>query len=227
MKFWVIMPAAGIGTRMQSQIPKQYLSIAGKKVIEHSLHPFLTHPDIAEIWVAISPHDTDWKTTKYANDKRVHTVEGGKERLFSVMNALTQLQNKADSEDWVLVHDAARPCLTQTDISQLIQQTCNNPAGGLLVAPLVDTIKQQINNGIKTIPRETLWRALTPQCFPIKTLYSVLEQAITKNLMVTDEASAMEQAGFNPQLVKGSSHNIKITEKADLILAEFFLHKKM
>jgi len=222
-KYWVIIPAAGVGKRMQSNIPKQYLPLAGKKVIEYSIEAFLRHPQIHQIMVVISDSDEYWSKTLYANHPKVQQVKGGQERLFSVMNGLQKLHQIADQKDWVLVHDAARPCLNQKDITQLIAKTKNQPEGGLLAIPLTDTIKQQANQQLKTIPRETLWRAFTPQCFPIATLYKALQSAIKQKLKITDEASAMEYQGFNPILVKGSSQNIKITEPDDLVLAEFFL----
>ncbi len=223
IKYWAIMPAAGVGKRMNSKTPKQYLPLLGQKVIEHSLDALLNHPKIHQVIVAISKSDAYWSSMKQASDPRVTTVLGGSERVFSVLNGLEKLRSIADPDDWVLVHDAARPCLTFSDIDQLMVQTKGYSAGGLLSTPLVDTIKQQLNSGLKTISRENLWRALTPQCFPIKTLYQALNSAISEGLIVTDESSAIENRGLSPRLIIGSAKNIKITEMADLDLAAFYL----
>ncbi len=221
---WVIIPAAGVGRRMGSDTPKQYLLLNDKTVIEHTLSVFDLHSSISEIIVAIAKEDEYWAELNIKLSKPLHKVAGGKERCDSVLNALTFLKNKAHADDWVLVHDAARPCLRTVDLTLLLEECQSHAVGGILAVPVRDTMKRSVGNIIKeTVDREDLWHALTPQMFRYKLLKDALESALKKNNVVTDEASAMELAGYQPLLVEGHADNLKITQPEDLALASFFL----
>jgi len=230
---WAVVPAAGVGRRMGGEIPKQYLPLGGRRVIEQSLSRLLDHPSVRGVCVVLSAGDLWWRQLSLASDSRILTVEGGEERANSVLNGLRRLEGLASPDDWVLVHDAARPCLHASDIDRLIEAViAGGPGvgpGGLLAIPLHDTLKLSKPDTPcveKTLPRERFWRAFTPQMFPIGLLRRALESALEKQLDVTDEASAMELAGYSPQLVEGRSDNIKITRPEDLLLAEFYLRQQ-
>ena len=227
-KYWVVIPAAGSGSRIGADLPKQYLRLAGKAVIEHTLSRFSEHPKISGIVVALSSQDKAWDELQYKCPKKLIMAEGGAERYHSVLNALDALSDHASEQDWVLVHDAARPCLQVDDIDQLIQELGSHPVGGLLAVPVRDTMKRTDNNGVvqETVARENLWHALTPQMFKFGELRDALTRAIADGVEVTDEASAMEYAGKQPRLVKGRWSNIKITHQEDLALAEFYLEQR-
>ncbi len=224
-KIWVIIPAAGVGMRMQSDSPKQYLKLNNKTIIEHTLAVFNEHHSISEIVVSISETDEYWRSLNLDLSKPLHVVNGGKERCDSVLNGLECLENKASDDDWVLVHDAARPCLRQEDITLLIETLKEHETGGILAVPVKDTMKRSDDrNSIKeTVERDNLWHALTPQMFRFKLLKNALKTALDNNKMVTDESSAIELAGYHPMLVEGHADNIKITRPEDLALAAFFL----
>ncbi len=227
-KYWAVIPAAGVGKRMGSKIPKQYLPLAGKTVLEQTLSVFLNHPRISGIVVAVTSGDPYWQDILHSliksNVQKVYTAPGGAERCHSVLNALGKLGNYAAEDDWVLVHDAARPCLQSSDIDRLIAQLSDTADGGLLGLPVADTVKRcdAHNKVLATVDRSELWRALTPQMFPLKLLKFSLEQADKNNALVTDEASAIELQGLKPQMVEGHPANIKITHPGDLQLAELF-----
>ncbi len=222
---WVVIPAAGVGKRMESDTPKQYLKLNNKTVIEHTLSVFDEHDSISEIVVSISEGDEYWTALNLELSKPLHVASGGKERCDSVLNGLKFLNNKAAADDWVLVHDAARPCLRHEDVTLLIDSLREHDIGGILAVPVRDTMKRSFdNNRIKeTVERENLWHALTPQMFRFSMLKNALESAIKTNEEVTDEASAIELAGHQPLLVEGHADNIKITRPEDLVLASFFL----
>lgn len=224
-RFWAVVPAAGVGSRMGGEIPKQYLDLLGRCVIDHTLERLLSHPLIEAVYIALTQTDGYWDETRFATDPRVVRVEGGAERCHSVLNALQSLSNKADEDDWVLVHDAARPCLSQADLDRLIDRLRDHPVGGLLAVPVQDTLKRVSPAGevASTEPRDELWRAYTPQMFRLSMLRDALTQAIEKGEMVTDDASAMELAGFSPLIVEGDVGNLKITRPADLSLAAYYL----
>lgn len=228
MAYWAVVPAAGSGTRMSSQIPKQYLALAGKTVIEHSLARLAAHPLIAGIVVALAPNDTHWHDLRLNIGKPVLLADGGNERCYSVLNALQELQKHAQPDDWVLVHDGARPCLRLTDIDKLITELRNHSHGGLLAVPVRDTMKRADENRdvLETVDRKALWHALTPQMFRLGELSAALRRAIDQGWLVTDEASAMEHAGYLPHLVEGAADNIKITRAEDLVVAEFYLRQQ-
>lgn len=227
-KVWIVIPAAGVGARMQADRPKQYLSLAGKTVIEHTLTCFTGHPAVAGIVVAISTGDPFWPAI-VRDESWVFTAPGGKERADSVLNALDYLADTlhVPPESWVLVHDAARPCLSRTDLERLLAVRADTAANGALLAiPVRDTMKRTLPGSCRvahTEDRNGLWHALTPQMAPLGILRDALSRALLTGACVTDEASALELAGLHPLLVEGDARNIKITRPADLALAAFFL----
>lgn len=227
--YWALIAAAGLSTRMGTAVPKQYLKLGDKTVLEHTLGVFDRHEQITGIVVVLSAHDHFWKSTALAFNKPLFTVTGGDERAKSVLNGLNFLENNAQPQDWVLVHDAARPCLRSSDIDKLIQVCQTLTQGGAILAmPVSDTLKEvdSHTNIIKTLNRNHLWRALTPQMFPISVLSQALSQVISRGLTVTDEAAAMEHSGQNIKIVPGNHDNIKITQQSDLGLAELFLKEQ-
>ncbi|WP_018982917.1 2-C-methyl-D-erythritol 4-phosphate cytidylyltransferase [Salinimonas chungwhensis] len=223
---YAVVPAAGIGSRMQADRPKQYLSINGKTILEHTLDTLITHPRVCQVIVAISAEDTYFSNLPVSDADWLTMVTGGNDRAQSVLNGLLSLP--ADS--WVLVHDAARPCLTHGDIDRLLA-VMNNKAvdGGILASPVRDTMKRAAAVSATTITvkhtecRENLWHALTPQLFNTGLLRQALEDGLRNKLAITDEASAMEAQGYTVELVEGNPANIKITRPADLPLATFYL----
>jgi len=228
MTLHAVVPAAGIGSRMGADIPKQYLQLAGKTVIEQTLDRLLQLPGLANIVVVVSEGDCFWSDLGIGSDARIIRVNGGKERADSVLNGLRKLRQTGNENDWVLVHDAARPCVRLTDIELLIETCVNHGQGGILATPVHDTMKRSDsrNRILETIPRENLWHACTPQLFRIGELTEAIEIALDSGYSVTDEASAMERAGQQPLLVECSLANIKITRPDDLALAEFFLRSE-
>lgn len=223
--YWAVIPAAGAGLRMGSDLPKQYLKLLGKTVLEHTIERLAKYPDICGIVVALSADDPYWPRLSIATEKTLHTVNGGAERCHSVLNALNYLGGFADKDDWVLVHDAARPCIRQDDLERLINELRSHPYGGLLGLPVSDTMKRTDSSGnvVETVERSQLWRALTPQMFPLGVLRDAIQSAIDNGELVTDDASAMELSGKAPHMVEGHSDNIKITRPQDLKLAELYL----
>ncbi len=228
LRYWAVIPAAGVGTRMQADIPKQYLSIHNKTILEYTLERFCSHPKIEGVVVAISGNDDVWKTLGISSHPKITVVEGGAERCHSVLNGLHVLLEQANSSDWVLVHDAARPCLRKEDIDRLIEVLAGHEVGGLLGLPVRDTMKRaDLSCTIQeTVEREGLWHALTPQMFHLDVLIDSLESALSQGRVVTDEAQAVELSGLRPVLVEGHPDNIKITRNNDLALAELFLSQQ-
>lgn len=237
--YWVVIPAAGTGSRMQGNIPKQYLTLGGYTVIEHTLARMSAHRVISGIVLSIAKNDSRW-TASYINTLssrlgvNIKTVIGGVERHASVLNALhalfsDQLFSGVDVHDWVLVHDAARPCVTLEDITRLIDALVDNPVGGLLGIPVADTMKKVNDRGevVATVNRDGLWRALTPQMFRLGLLRAALMDAETQHRHVTDDASAMELAGFHPQMILGNEQNIKVTRPQDMEQALGYLQQQM
>jgi len=223
-QYWAVIPAAGVGKRMQADRPKQYLELHGRTVLEHTLARFLDHPQISGVVVAVTECDPYWQALALSHPK-LSVAAGGDERCHSVLNALQLLRQQAAEEDWVLVHDAARPCLRREDLDHLIDLLRDHPVGGLLGLPLADTVKRTAADDtvIETVPREHLWRALTPQMFRLGELHEALDRALKNNQLVTDDASAMELAGKAPKMVEGHGDNIKITRPQDLALAQLYL----
>lgn len=217
--FWVVIPAAGYGVRMGADRPKQYLQLAGNSVIEHTLRVFLGHPGLRALAVVIAPDDPYWLQLPCATEPRIVRAQGGEQRAASVLNGLLALQeNGAEAEDWVLVHDAARPNLAVQDLDRLLSSVVDDEVGGILAAPVRDTLKRSDGaGGIKeTLDRSELWQAFTPQMFRLGLLQTSLAEALAAGLTPTDEAAALEWAGYSPRLVQGRSDNIKITRPEDL-----------
>lgn len=213
-----VIPASGIGSRMNAPLPKQYLPLLGKTILEHTVSLFLEHHQIDKIVIAVSAEDSYYQALDLLRSPKIQFVLGGETRAHSVFNALQTI----DEDAWVLVHDAARPCLKRSDLDKLLQIT--NEQGAILATPAIDTMKRAENGVIShTEDRSTLWHALTPQFFPVKQLKYALHHAFEKGESVTDEASAMELMGYHPLLIAGRSDNLKITRPEDLALAEFYL----
>ena len=223
--YWCIVPAAGIGKRMGGDHPKQYLSLLDKTICEHTLLRLLRVPNIKKIVVCISQQDTWWPQLSLQHETRIDSVHGGKERCDSVLNGLHYLRTLAADNDWVMVHDVARPCVRVADIELLMSRTADHPCGGILATPVRDTLKRagSGHNIVATVDRSSLWQALTPQIFRVAALTNALQSAIDNGVMITDEASALEWAGETPMLVEGHPDNIKITHPNDLPLALTFL----
>lgn len=217
-----IVPAAGVGSRMGADCPKQYLPLADKTILEHTLGVLLCHPAIEQVIVAVSLGDEWFERLPVAADPRILRVEGGAERAFSVLNALRVVKTP-----WVLVHDAARPCLRHGDLDALIAcaLACD---GAILGCRVRDTMKRTdaAGNILTTVEREQLWHALTPQMFPTAPLTRALEEGLALGAAITDEASAMERAGFTVRMVEGRADNIKVTRPEDLALAGLFLQQQ-
>lgn len=224
-RYWVVIPAAGVGTRMGVDKPKQYISVNDKSIIEHTIDCFINRDEIEAVVVAISKADDYWSTLAIAKHEKVITAPGGDERYQSVFNGLNALHEKAEDNDWVLVHDAARPCLSQSAIDRLMINLRTHDDGGILALPCRDTMKRANESGeiVDTVEREFLWHAQTPQMFKYKNLYSAIEKILNENIVVTDEAMAMELSGFKPMLVQGHQENIKVTHKEDLQYLEHYL----
>ncbi|KIU47497.1 MULTISPECIES: 2-C-methyl-D-erythritol 4-phosphate cytidylyltransferase [Pseudomonas] len=217
--FWAVIPAAGVGARMAADRPKQYLQLGGRTILEHSLDCFLDHPCLKGVVVSIAADDPYWPGLACASDTRIQRAAGGRERADSVLNALLLLhaQGAADN-DWVLVHDAARPNLARDDLDRLLGELANDPVGGLLAVPARDTLKRADANGrvSATIDRSTVWQAYTPQMFRLGALHRALADSLVADVAITDEASAIEWSGQAPRLVEGRNDNIKVTRPEDL-----------
>ena len=224
-RFFALIPAAGSGTRMGAAMPKQYALLAGKPMLQHALHTLCAHPRIEQVFVVLSSGDRhfgagDWSA---CGDKLSALFCGGETRAASVFNGLLAANDAIDGIDWVLVHDAARPCLRAADIDRLIAEVGDSEVGGLLAVPVADTLKRANaqREAVQTEAREHLWCAQTPQMFRYRVLIEALRRADIA--AVTDEASAVEQTGAKPKLVLGSSTNLKVTYPEDLTLAELIL----
>lgn len=227
VNYWAIVPAAGRSMRMNVAKAKQYLKIAGKTIIEHALEPLLENSNIKKIIVVVAENDAQWNSLPIAQNNKLITAIGGKERCHSVYNGLQALQADAKAEDWVLIHDAARPLLRKHTLAHLIEALAAHPVGGLLGTPIHATIKRvnHHNTVLETIPRRHLWRAFTPQMFR----YGILQQALEKTLPnnpTSDSAKAVEQLGYAPQMIEGDGDNIKVTHASDLIWVEQLLEAR-
>lgn len=221
---WCVVPAAGRGSRMGADCPKQYLLLAGKPLIEHTLERLAAHPQIAGLVVVLGEGDAHWPGIANMHGKPVLTTVGGAERSDSVLAGLRALPPAVGESDFVLVHDAARPCVRAADITRLIEWA-SATEGGLLGAPLRDTLKRAGDGDrcLVTEPRDQRWRAFTPQMFRRGELVAALRAVADAGRAVSDEAMAMELAGYQPLLVEGIEDNLKVTTAADLALAEFLL----
>lgn len=234
---WVVIPAAGVGKRMQLELPKQYLRINNKTVIEHTLDCFFDHEHVAGVVVALNLSDPYWKDLEvHSKDKPLYTVDGGENRSDSVIRGLDFLNDTIglDKDSWVMVHDAVRPCLNKSDIDSLLTLCDSEVIGGLLASPVRDTMKRAVENSknakekkvLATESRENLWHAQTPQMFRLDELKNSLQHCKDQNLTITDESSAMENIGHQPILVEGSHNNIKVTHPSDFELVTLLLSNK-
>ena len=217
--FWAVIPAAGVGARMAADRPKQYLQLGGRTILEHSLGCFLDHPRLKGLVVSLAIDDPYWPTLACATDPRIQRADGGSERSGSVLNALLQLNALgASDDDWVLVHDAARPNLSRDDLDKLLAELADDPVGGLLAVPARDTLKRVDKHGrvVDTLDRSLIWQAYTPQMFRLGALHRALADSLVADAVITDEASAMEWSGQAPRLIEGRSDNIKVTRPEDL-----------
>jgi 2-C-methyl-D-erythritol 4-phosphate cytidylyltransferase len=226
--FVVIVPAAGVGKRMLASCPKQYLEINKQSILTHTINRLLSHPKITKVIIVLNDEDEYFAQTELAENTNIVRISGGKERVDSVLNGLCAID--IEKYPWVLVHDAARPCVTHHDIDTLIEQCITNNCGGLLAAQVVDTMKQNSinhsNTVASTIERSNLWHAFTPQMYKTVELKQAIKQALEQNVNITDESSAIELAGLPSLLVLGRRDNIKITRPEDLALATFYLKQQ-
>ncbi len=225
---WAVVPAAGIGSRMLADKPKQYLTLDNKPVLQHTLERLAAHPHIKGIVLALADDDPWWSELEFNPDCELLFAKGGKERADSVLNALHALAVHTDDDPWVMVHDAARPCLRQQDIDRMLEMLLTHQVGGILGIPVNDTVKRADadNQILETVDRHGLWRAATPQMFRLGILKKALETASKQGLTVTDEASAIELAGWQPMMVEGHQDNIKITVPQDLALASLYMQQQ-
>jgi len=225
---WAVVPAAGSGRRMGAALPKQLLQLGGQTVLEHSLDALWRIATLAGL-VLVSQKDGDIEAiARRYRERRLLHAPGGAERCHSVLNGLQALTGMAADSDWVLVHDAARPCVRTADLHKLIESVSGHPVGGVLGVPAHDTMKRTDADGAiqATVARQHLWHAQTPQMFRLGRLREVLEVALKDGYEVTDEASAMEHAGEQPLMVEGHADNLKITRPEDLPLAELYLRQQ-
>jgi len=224
MRYWLVMPAAGAGKRFGESVAKQYAPLLNRTVIEWALAPFLSDVRCSGAVIALAPDDTEWPRIS-ARLPAVTMAVGGSERCESVRNGLAVLSRRASADDWILVHDAARPCLLAADRDRLLTQAGAHPVGGLLALPAVDTFKRADTQNIvaETVERSGLWRAQTPQMFRYGPLCAALDRAIAARRFPTDEAQALEWTGARPLLIEGSPGNIKITHVEDLLVAQALL----
>lgn len=222
---YCIIPAAGLGQRMNEKIPKQYLTINGQTILEHTIKVFLSHSEIKKIVVVIHPKDAIWSSLTLSQHDKIMTVHGGELRVESVLAGLIALKSLAQLQDWVLVHDGARPCLQKTNLDQLMQAVRDHSVGGLLGVPMTDTVKKVVDGRVETtLARDNIWCAQTPQMFRYEKLLNALQHALAHNISVTDEASAIELLGDQPLMIPGHRNNIKLTYPNDLSLIESILN---
>lgn len=226
VKYWVVIPAAGSGSRMQRDIPKQYLEVLGKTIIEHTLEVFIESRHVQNVMICLPESDQIFKHLAVAKSPKVDVAKGGTSRAQSVFNGLLALD--AADDDWVLVHDAARPCFNEALLNYLIAQLADDEVGGIMAVRAKDTLKlSDPDNRINiTVDRSTIWQAQTPQMFRFHLLKRALGLALSQSVDITDEASALEWAGYQPMLVEGDARNIKVTTPEDLELVEFLLGRK-
>ncbi|RLK53292.1 2-C-methyl-D-erythritol 4-phosphate cytidylyltransferase [Stenotrophomonas rhizophila] len=225
---WAVVPAAGRGTRFGGPTPKQYLLAGDRVLLAHTLEALLSHPVVAGVMVVVAENDADWPGWQSLADKPILTCIGGATRAGSVLAGLHALPDDVRADDFVLVHDAARPNLAAADLGRLLEVGRADPVGAILAAPVRDTLKRAGDDGgiDATEPRERLWRALTPQLFRRYQLARALQDAADAGVAVTDEAMAMERQGLRPLLVEGSEDNFKVTTPADLSRFEFVLSRR-
>jgi len=228
LRVFAVVPAAGVGSRMQADRPKQYLELHGQTVLEHTLNRLLAFSPIEKIVLPVSSDDAYWKDISLNGHPKIVSCEGGRERFQSVLNGLKKLlECGAQKEDWVMVHDVARPCIQHDDLQKLLEYASEQ--GSILGAQVRDTMKRTKDSGeiITTVNRENLWHALTPQLAPLGVLIKAIETSIEDGVNITDEASALEHVGLAPKMVAGRPSNIKITRPEDLALAGMYLSNQV
>jgi len=228
LRVFAVVPAAGVGSRMQADRPKQYLELHGQTVLEHTLNRLLAFSPIEKIVLPVSSDDAYWKDISLNGHPKIVSCEGGRERFESVLNGLKKLlEFGAQKEDWVMVHDVARPCIQHDDLQKLLDDASEQ--GSILGAQVRDTMKRTKDSGeiITTVNRENLWHALTPQLAPLGVLIKAIETSIEDGVNITDEASALEHVGLAPKMVAGRPSNIKITRPEDLALAGMYLSNQV
>jgi 2-C-methyl-D-erythritol 4-phosphate cytidylyltransferase len=214
----VVIPAAGTGSRMSSEIPKQYMQLSGKTILQITLEKFLAlEPD--RVVLVVSPDDEQYRCIDIVESCEI--VAGGAERSNSVSNGLAVLD--LNSSDLVLVHDAVRPCVRSADILRLVESVTNHEVGGLLAVSVIETLKSKVSGVVETVDRKELWQAQTPQGFRYGLLRESMDKALANEQVITDESQAVESAGYEPLLVAGHRDNIKITEPGDIALAQFYM----
>ena len=227
-RYWAVIPAAGGGTRMGINRPKQYLPLRGRTILEWSLAPFLDHDQIDGVVLVLAKNDQEYPKLSIARHPKIVTTHGGVARADSVLSGLEAVAARTQvfEEVFVMVHDAARPCVEWADIERL-REEADDEHGGLLALPVTDTLKKSKQGKVSsTVDREFIWRAQTPQIFRLDLLMNSLKECAERGLEVTDEASAMERAGYTPRLVRGRDSNIKVTYAEDLAVAEFWLARQ-
>ncbi|MBI2790758.1 MAG: 2-C-methyl-D-erythritol 4-phosphate cytidylyltransferase [Gammaproteobacteria bacterium] len=225
--FWVVIPAAGSGQRYGNQLAKQYLMLHGKTILEHSIDLFIHKKGLYKVILALAKDDPHFSNLSIANHRKVQVVVGGESRAESVLNGLKGLQSIAKPLDWVLVHDAVRPCLHQNDLHLLMQSVQDDHVGGILATPVADTIKSLSSNSIlHTVPRDNLCHALTPQMFRYGILFDALQHCLENKIAVTDESSSVEHIGLKPKVVFAQYPNPKLTLARDLSMIAHLLALK-
>ena len=219
---WVVIPASGRGQRMAADRPKQYLPLGDKTILEITLDNLLSFAPVRGAVVVVDAEDAYWPDIAYQHEKPVYSCHGGEQRHLSVCKGLKALQEQTNANPVVLIHDAVRPFVLHRDLQNLLKAVETNVAGAILAAPLADTLKLADDNDqiIRTQSRDHLWRAFTPQAFRLDKILAALEQVISQQIVVTDDASAMEFCGLHPSLVIGDAFNIKITHPQDIAFAE-------
>ena len=224
---WVVVPAAGSGRRMAAEVPKQYLKLNGVPILEHTLRALLACPDIRGVMVVLDPSDRRADAIPSLSDPRVSTAAGGAERADSVLAGLQAVSLEASEQDWVVVHDAARPCVSVALLHSLITACVSENVGAVMAQPSVDTLKRisDDNRVVETLDRKAIWRAQTPQMFKLGELSVALSEALANDIAITDESMAMERAGYPVSILEGPSTNIKVTLPADLEFAEIILRR--
>ena len=221
-RYIALIPAAGVGIRVGHDVPKQYLRLGSRTVLEHSVAAMLADARIDRVFVVVAPADTKWQSINWDSDRVEFLAVGGASRAESVFNALMTLSGRTHDDDRVLVHDAARPCLTKRELARLIDEVGSEDGGGLLAVPVTDTLKRSENGHVvETLDRDEFWCAQTPQLFRFASLRAAMSAGSLQG--VTDEASAIERNGNFPRLVLGSATNIKVTTEQDLTLARVIL----
>ncbi len=226
-KVWAVIPAGGIGARMCSEIPKQYIRIEGQPVLYHTLNRICGCDRVDGVVAGIRKEDPWWRESPFSHDRFLGTFEAGAQRVHTVFNGLNCLREQFDARnsDWALVHDAVRPCLRQGDLLALIERVKTNRVGAVLGTPLVDTLKLAgpRNRVKRTIDRTGLWHAQTPQVFRLGELFKGIELALGSGHSITDESMAMEHFGVFPEIIEGHPGNVKLTVPGDLPALELFL----